>query len=99
MRYLVVDEADTLMERDFGELMRELFSNVQLNGKQCQHIFVSATIPKSLNAAVDQMPLQNFTRILTPRLHRPVPKLRQRFIELTGHGDSKQRKSTTTTTE
>ena len=31
------------------------------------------------------------THIVTPRIHRTVPTLRQRFIELTGHGDNKQR--------
>jgi superfamily II DNA/RNA helicase len=87
-----VDEADTLMERDFGELIRELMDRIRLNGKQCQHIFVSATIPRSLNQNVDRLALKDFVRIVTPRLHRPVPKLRQRFIELDGHGDSKQSK-------
>ena len=91
LRYLVIDEADTLMDKDFGVLSRSIMKRVADAAPTCQHVFVSATIPASLHQAVQRDFGRDFLQIVSPKLHRTHPTLKQRFIELSGHGDNKQR--------
>ena len=57
VNYVVVDEADTMLEKDFGEQVRELLDSLRTRQHRLnplQVVFSSATIPKSLNAFVDR---------------------------------------------
>ncbi|KAI3630506.1 hypothetical protein MIR68_011941 [Amoeboaphelidium protococcarum] len=92
LQCLVVDEADTMMDKDFAVDIKSLIDSIKANDtrKKCQFIFSSATIPKALDKQLDDEFGDDILKIASPRLHKTVPALRQRFIHLDGHGDNKQ---------
>lgn len=56
VRYLVIDEADTLMNDDFGDVMHEIMDVVTKHrGSDYASIFVSATTPKHLHKKLDDL--------------------------------------------
>lgn len=90
---IIIDEADTLFIKDFGEKVREILGYLKNNSSQekIQKIFITATVPKTLDITLEKEFGNKIVRISTPRLHRAVPSLRQRFIKLSGYGDNKQK--------
>ena len=64
--HLIVDEADSLLDRSFAKSTLEIIDKVSPSLKQL--VFCSATIPKSLNSLIDQrFPMMK--RLVTPKLH------------------------------
>ncbi|KAI8823499.1 P-loop containing nucleoside triphosphate hydrolase protein [Fimicolochytrium jonesii] len=84
-RLLVIDEADTMTDEDFGpDLERILRLSEEQRTKQhqrCQTVFVSATVPVSLIRTLERH-FPTYRRIATPSVHRTVPGLTQRFVRI-----------------
>ena len=134
LRYLVVDEADTMLQKDFGPLVKDILFRIRTGKKQpnkdktknpfrkdlpaaenttipnisddsfsefntgigikrnLQCIFVSATVPKTLAPGTSSRDLpQDMVHIVTPRIHSPSPLLKQRFINISGDGSTRQK--------
>jgi hypothetical protein len=54
IRYFVVDEADTMMEKDFGEMTRDLMTRLRTQTtRTIAHVFISATVPRLLQSTID----------------------------------------------
>ncbi|KAJ3162484.1 hypothetical protein HDU86_004966 [Geranomyces michiganensis] len=86
-RHLVIDEADTMTDEDFGPELDAILRSARtfatdLN-RACQYVFVSATVPLTLSRMLDRH-FPDIKRITTPNVHRTVPGLRQRFMRLDG---------------
>lgn len=64
--HLIIDEADSLLDRSFSKTTLEILDKVTPSLKQL--VLCSATIPKSLNSLLDQR-FPNVRRLVTPKLH------------------------------
>lgn len=84
VRFLVVDEADTLLDKGFGEEVEALLGATLACGAQA--VLVSATLTKPL-AALLATRLPDARRVATASLHRAVPGARHRFLPVPGDGD------------
>ncbi|KAI8909928.1 P-loop containing nucleoside triphosphate hydrolase protein, partial [Powellomyces hirtus] len=86
-RHLVVDEADTMTDEDFGPeldtILKSATKFVNELDRPCQFVFVSATVPVTLNRML-QRHFPQVKRVTTASVHRTVPGLRQRFVRIDG---------------
>ncbi|KAJ3021632.1 hypothetical protein HKX48_008113 [Thoreauomyces humboldtii] len=86
-RHLVVDEADTMTDEDFGPeldtILKHAAKFVTDLDRSCQFVFVSATVPLTLVRTLDRH-FPDHKRVTTPTVHRTVPSLRQRFVRIDG---------------
>lgn len=74
----MLDEADTLMDDSFVEVVSKLV----IRTSQAQVILVSATVPQSLPDSLK--PLENnFEHIISPKIHKPLLNISQKFMRLT----------------
>ena len=64
--HLIVDEADSLLDRSFAKSTLEILDKVTPSLKQL--VLCSATIPKSLNNLLDER-FPNIRRLVTPKIH------------------------------
>ncbi|KAL1917637.1 uncharacterized protein VTP21DRAFT_4030 [Calcarisporiella thermophila] len=80
-RYIIVDEADTMLEKEggFATEVKQAVETVRKRGGEA--VFVSATLPKALHAYLTEN-FPHLVRITTPSLHRPLPRLQQVFIDV-----------------
>ncbi|RUP50527.1 P-loop containing nucleoside triphosphate hydrolase protein [Jimgerdemannia flammicorona] len=92
-RHLVLDEADSLFDSGWGTECREIISTIQCiadrEGVSHQVVIVSATLPRSVNKVLDEI-LPGIRKITTPSLHRPLPSLRQLFVDLKSFKGNRQ---------
>ncbi|CAN7999980.1 unnamed protein product, partial [Ixodes hexagonus] len=90
VRQVVVDEADTLLDDSFSDMVTEILQNAQVQDLRednfqvgAQLILVGATLPtevtESLSGLVDEETLVNVT---TPQLHRLLPHVQHKFLRL-----------------
>ncbi|KRT78758.1 helicase, partial [Oryctes borbonicus] len=79
--HVVFDEADTLLDDSFVDKVDTLTKRVS----QSQIIFASATLPKKFPEAFEPI-MQNITYVTSPRLHRPLLNVTQKFIRVTRSG-------------
>lgn len=90
VRQVVVDEADTLLDDSFSDMITEILQNAQVQDLRrdnfqagAQLILVGATLPteitESLSGLVDEETLVNVT---TPQLHRLLPHVQHKFLRL-----------------
>ena len=90
VRYLVLDEADTLLDDSFNEKLVHFLRKFSLqmtvpeNGAEgVQLILASATIPRSAEEILkDAVPYASFRKITTAHLHRLLPHVPQKFLRL-----------------
>lgn len=82
--YLVVDEADSLFDGGWGDDVRRILKKCQK-----QTIVVSATLPRSVSRALDEL-FTNMLKITTPSLHRSLPNLKQSFVDLQPYSGNRQ---------
>lgn len=77
MRFLVFDEADTLLDNSFVEIVTKLIGRMP----KSQTILVSATIPQTLPDVLK--PLEdNLKQIVSPKIHKPLLNITQTFLRL-----------------
>jgi ATP-dependent RNA helicase MRH4, mitochondrial len=66
VRYVIIDEADTLFDRSFADTMNPILSSVQ---RQLTHLVLcSATIPVTLDGRLRKK-FPGMERIVTPKIH------------------------------
>jgi superfamily II DNA/RNA helicase len=90
LRFLVLDEVDMLLSASYLPVVKGAFLSKykhRMPEDRPRHIFVGATIPnrgqQSAEAFLDQFyPEPEFVRIETPRAHRQLKAIKQRFIQL-----------------
>ncbi|CAG9764690.1 unnamed protein product [Ceutorhynchus assimilis] len=75
---LVLDEADTLMDDSFQEKLEILIKRMS----QAQLVLVSATLPKKVSDILVPY-ADNMQQVLSPRLHKPLLNITQKFFRIT----------------
>ncbi|VVC37077.1 Helicase, C-terminal,DEAD/DEAH box helicase domain,P-loop containing nucleoside triphosphate [Cinara cedri] len=89
VRHVVLDEADTLMDDSFNELMTHFLKrfhfkscSVRQSSNLTQLLLVSATMPTSLSEILaDIIDIDSIHRITTDKLHTILPHVQQKFIK------------------
>ncbi|GJQ84529.1 hypothetical protein Trydic_g20026 [Trypoxylus dichotomus] len=79
--HTVFDEADTLLDDSFIDKVETLAKRVP----QSQIIFTSATLPRKFPDVFEPI-MQNISYVTSPRLHRPLLNVSQKFIRTTRSG-------------
>ncbi|XP_050543259.1 probable ATP-dependent RNA helicase DDX28 [Daktulosphaira vitifoliae] len=88
VRHIVLDEADTLMDDSFNELMTHFLKRFHFKGRDdhntdlTQMILVSATMPTSLADILGEIiDVDNISKVKTDKLHAILPHIQQKFIK------------------
>ncbi|KAF9155515.1 RNA helicase [Linnemannia schmuckeri] len=85
LRYLVIDEADSMFDRGFGtevaKIVQQAKAAVSKTEGPVKITVVSATLPKKVSDTLDET-LPGMLRITTPSLHKSLPGLHQTFLDL-----------------
>jgi ATP-dependent RNA helicase MRH4, mitochondrial len=79
LQYLVVDEADSLLDRSFAEITCGIIDRAAPSLKQLT--FCSATIPRSMDKFLDKR-YPEIVRIVTPKLHSITRRVNLGVIEI-----------------
>ncbi|RIB09205.1 P-loop containing nucleoside triphosphate hydrolase protein [Gigaspora rosea] len=91
-KYLVIDEADTMFGKGFGEEVQNIVNNMKNSGKNqnksYQIIIVSATLPKTVNEMLNQE-FPNIKIITSHSLHKVLPNLKHNFIDMKDYNYNK----------
>ncbi|XP_027703427.1 probable ATP-dependent RNA helicase DDX28 [Vombatus ursinus] len=93
--FLVLDEADTLLDESFLELVEYILGKSPIAehladledpfNPRAQLVLVGATFPEGVGELLSKVTdLSNLTTITSPRLHCIMPHVRQRFLRLKG---------------
>lgn len=88
--HLVIDEADSLLDRSFSSTTLEIIDKVSPSLKQL--VLCSATIPKSLNNLLDKR-FPNILRLVTPKLHSIPRRVQLGVIDVDRGGLYRNNKS------
>ncbi|KAJ1083256.1 hypothetical protein NDU88_003415 [Pleurodeles waltl] len=94
LRFLVLDEADTLCDESFKDLIEEILLQVNistvatdtagLEGK-AQLVVIGATFPKGVGELLGQFTdLGTITTLKSKRLHFLMPHVKQKFLKVKG---------------
>ncbi|KAL3513982.1 hypothetical protein ACH5RR_026699 [Cinchona calisaya] len=88
LRYLVLDEADTMFDRGFGPEIRKFLGPLKnraskLDGQGFQTVLVSATMTQAVQKLVDEE-FQGIVHLRTSTLHKKIASARHDFIKLAG---------------
>ncbi|XP_027149897.1 DEAD-box ATP-dependent RNA helicase 39 [Coffea eugenioides] len=88
IRYLVLDEADTMFDRGFGPDIRKFLGPLKNraskhDGLGFQTVLVSATMTKAVQKLVDEE-FQGIVHLHTSTLHKKIASARHDFIKLSG---------------
>lgn len=88
IRYLVLDEADTMFDRGFGPDIRKFIGPLKnraskANGLGFQTVLVTATMTKAVQSLVDEE-FQGIIHLRTSTLHKKIASARHDFIKLSG---------------
>ncbi|KAG0211941.1 RNA helicase [Mortierella sp. NVP41] len=85
LRYLVIDEADSMFDRGFGTEVTKIVQQAKavVSGTEgpAKITVVSATLPKKVSDTLDET-LPGMLKITTPSLHKSLPGLHQTFLDL-----------------
>lgn len=95
VRYIAIDEADSLLDDSFSERLLHFMARFPMQGAETegsttpiamsgvQLTLVSATMPRSLDKILGPVVnLESVERISTPHLHRIMPHIPQRFYRV-----------------
>ncbi|CAH1263418.1 DDX28 [Branchiostoma lanceolatum] len=90
VRYLVLDEIDTLLDDSFSDLTLEAISCCQVRvsdvggvGDGTQVIMAGATMPKRTAEVLGEVvPMESLVTVTTPALHRVMPHVSQKFLRV-----------------
>lgn len=81
LRYLVLDEADVLLQDSFEDKLKIILQNLPKNeNKERRTLFFSATITNSLRLLKETFPNEDLCMIDANPKQKPVKNLDQRFI-------------------
>ncbi|PPD81347.1 hypothetical protein GOBAR_DD21721 [Gossypium barbadense] len=88
IKYLVLDEADTMFDRGFGPDIRKFLGPLKNralkpNGQGFQTILVTATMTKAVQKLIDEE-FQGIEHLRTSTLHKKIASARHDFIKLSG---------------
>ncbi|KAJ1718784.1 hypothetical protein LPJ53_006314 [Coemansia erecta] len=88
LRHVIVDEADTLMDsKAFGRATMDVLALVrraagtQGKGKGAQHVYVAATVPKTLGDVLARRHA-GLAHVATQTVHRAPERLAQEFVDV-----------------
>ncbi|KAF9539134.1 RNA helicase [Mortierella hygrophila] len=85
LRYLVIDEADSMFDRGFGtevaKIVQKAKAVISKTEGPTKITVVSATLPKKVSDTLDEI-LPGLLKITTPSLHKSLPGLHQTFLDL-----------------
>uniref|UniRef100_A0A674GXT9 RNA helicase n=1 Tax=Taeniopygia guttata TaxID=59729 RepID=A0A674GXT9_TAEGU len=83
LRWMVLDEADLLMDESFTELLEEILAHAPL--ARTQVVVVGATFPAGLSETLAKFTdVGQFVTLSTQSLHRLPPHVQQKFVRLKG---------------
>ncbi|XP_074280330.1 DEAD-box ATP-dependent RNA helicase 39 [Silene latifolia] len=88
IKYLVLDEADTMFDRGFGPDIRKFLAPLKNRASKpddpgFQTVLVAATMTKAVQSLVDEE-FQGIMHLRTSTLHKKVASARHDFIKLSG---------------
>ncbi|XP_048226636.1 DEAD-box ATP-dependent RNA helicase 39-like isoform X2 [Ricinus communis] len=88
IKYLVLDEADTMFDRGFGPDIRKFLGPLKNraskpDGLGFQTILVTATMTKAVQKLIDEE-FQGIVHLRTSTLHKKIASARHDFIKLSG---------------
>ncbi|EOY16880.1 DEAD-box ATP-dependent RNA helicase 39 isoform 1 [Theobroma cacao] len=88
IKYLVLDEADTMFDHGFGPDIRKFLGPLKNhalkpNGQGFQTILVTATMTKAVEKLIDEE-FQGIEHLRTSTLHKKIASARHDFIKLSG---------------
>ncbi|KAJ0024956.1 hypothetical protein Pint_07861 [Pistacia integerrima] len=88
IKYVVLDEADTMFDRGFGPEIRKFLAPLKHratkpNGQGFQTILVTATMTKAVQKLIDEE-FQGIMHLRTSTLHKKIASARHDFIKLSG---------------
>ncbi|KAL6209371.1 hypothetical protein ACLB2K_020313 [Fragaria x ananassa] len=88
IKYLVLDEADTMFDRGFGPDIRKFLAPLKNrvskpDGEGFQTVLVSATMTKGVQTLIDEE-FQGILHLRTSSLHKKIASARHDFIRLPG---------------
>ncbi|KDP26174.1 hypothetical protein JCGZ_22268 [Jatropha curcas] len=88
IKYLVLDEADTMFDRGFGPDIRKFLGPLKNraskpDGQGFQTILVTATMTKAVQKLIDEE-FQGIVHLRTSTLHKKIASARHDFIKLSG---------------
>ncbi|XP_027925041.1 LOW QUALITY PROTEIN: DEAD-box ATP-dependent RNA helicase 39-like [Vigna unguiculata] len=88
IKYLVLDEADTMFDRGFGPDIRKFLGPLKSraskpDGLGFQTILVTATMTKAVQKLIDEE-FQGIVHLRTSTLHKKISSARHDFIRLSG---------------
>ncbi|XP_016506152.1 DEAD-box ATP-dependent RNA helicase 39 [Nicotiana tabacum] len=88
IRYLVLDEADTMFDRGFGPDIRKFLAPLKNRASKpgdegFQTVLVTATMTKAVQKLVDEE-FQGIQHLRTSTLHKKIASARHDFIKLSG---------------
>ncbi|CAN1802116.1 DEAD-box ATP-dependent RNA helicase 39 [Linum perenne] len=88
IKYVVLDEADTMFDRGFGPDIRKFLAPLKhraskTDGQGFQTVLVAATMTKGVQSLVDEE-FHGIVHLRTSTLHRKVASARHDFIKLAG---------------
>ncbi|KAK7315370.1 hypothetical protein VNO77_33916 [Canavalia gladiata] len=88
IKYLVLDEADTMFDRGFGPDIRKFLGPLKnraskSDGLGFQTILVTATMTKAVQKLIDEE-FQGIVHLRTSTLHKKISSARHDFIKLSG---------------
>ncbi|KAL5560105.1 hypothetical protein UlMin_036316 [Ulmus minor] len=88
IKYVVLDEADTMFDRGFGPDIRKFLGPLKHraskpDGQEFQTVLVTATMTKAVEKLVDEE-FQGIVHLRTSTLHKRIASARHDFIKLSG---------------
>ncbi|XP_057762290.1 DEAD-box ATP-dependent RNA helicase 39-like [Arachis stenosperma] len=88
IKYLVLDEADTMFDRGFGPDIRKFLAPLKhraskSDGLGFQTVLVTATMTKAVQKLIDEE-FQGIVHLRTSTLHKKISSARHDFIKLSG---------------
>ncbi|XP_030550873.1 DEAD-box ATP-dependent RNA helicase 39-like [Rhodamnia argentea] len=88
LKYLVLDEADTMFDRGFGPDIRKFLGPLKnralkSDGLRFQTVLVTATMTKAVQKLVDEE-FQGIAHLRTSTLHKKIASARHDFIKISG---------------
>ncbi|KAF5725658.1 DEAD-box ATP-dependent RNA helicase 39 isoform 1 [Tripterygium wilfordii] len=88
IRYVVLDEADTMFDRGFGPEIRKFLGPLKnraskTDGLGFQTVLVTATMTKAVQKLVDEE-FEGIVHLRTSSLHKKITSARHDFIKLSG---------------
>ncbi|KAJ9675377.1 hypothetical protein PVL29_024353 [Vitis rotundifolia] len=88
IKYLVLDEADTMFDRGFGPDIRKFLAPLKNHASKSddqgfQTVLVTATMTKAVQKLIDEE-FQGIAHLRTSTLHKKIASARHDFIKLSG---------------